>query len=171
VAVGIGGCLFIWFAKTNPLHLLGQLGGFLPSPSANQSAVDGVVFLAFFCGASFLVLFVFYFLAEATLLLADIAHNVGLLTRRTALSSSSGAHTFPNSEVLQSNEYLKDRPTPSASVPALTSMGAASRRTCQEAAVSMVDSPAAPPEKRCPGCGAIASPGAAFCMLCGICLR
>jgi len=84
VSVGVGGCLFIWFAKTSPYYMLRGLGGLLPSGPAGETFLDGLLFMAWLCVASFLVLVLFYFLAESTLLWVDIAHNMGLLRQHFA---------------------------------------------------------------------------------------
>jgi hypothetical protein len=83
VAVGVGGCLFIWFAKFNPLGLLGGLGGMLPSSSTEGTFLGGLSFLASMGVASFLVLILFYFLAESVVVLVDVALHVRLLVRQS----------------------------------------------------------------------------------------
>ena len=80
-ALGIGGCLFVWFSGFNPLELLGAVGGLFPSTSVGGTFASGLVFLVTMGVSSFLALVLFYFLAEATLLLADIARNIRLLVR------------------------------------------------------------------------------------------
>lgn len=85
ISIGVGGCVFIWLAKSNPLGLLGKLGAFFPSvPLATGLGgfVGGLLFLAYFVVQAFVVLVVCYFLAEALVVLVEIASN----TRRAAES-------------------------------------------------------------------------------------
>jgi len=81
IAVGVGGCLFIWLAQLNPMYLLGGVGGLLPSLSPDSTFLGGILFLVYLGIASFLVLIVFYFLAEASLVMVDIAKHIRLLAK------------------------------------------------------------------------------------------
>jgi hypothetical protein len=83
-AVGVGGCLFIWFARISPFFLLGRLGGILPSASAEASFMGGISFLLYLSVASFFALILFYFLAESVVVLVDVARHVRLLVRQGA---------------------------------------------------------------------------------------
>jgi hypothetical protein len=78
VAVGVGGCLFIWFAKNNPFWLLRGLTGILPSASPEATFMGGISFLVYLAVISLLVLIVFYFLAESSVVLVDVALHVRL---------------------------------------------------------------------------------------------
>jgi hypothetical protein len=76
VSIGIGGCLFIWLSKYNPLYLFGGIGQFFPSLSPEGTFLGGVFFLVYFALLSFVIIVVFYFLAELTVVLVDIAKNI-----------------------------------------------------------------------------------------------
>jgi hypothetical protein len=80
VAIGVGGCIFIWFSKYNPLYLLGLIGHFFPSFSPEGTFLGGLLFLVYFALLSFVIIVVFYFLAESTVVLVDIAKNIHQLT-------------------------------------------------------------------------------------------
>jgi hypothetical protein len=92
-AVGVGGCLFIWFAKNNPFWLLRGLGGILPSASPETSFMGGVSFLVYLTLASFVALIVFYFLAESSVVLVDVAKHVRMLVRQGGPSSRAEGTT------------------------------------------------------------------------------
>jgi hypothetical protein len=80
VAVAVGGCLFIWFTKENPLYLLGGIGRFFdPSLSPEGTFLGGLLFLIYGGLLSFVILIVFYFLAESVVVLVDVAKNIRLL--------------------------------------------------------------------------------------------
>jgi hypothetical protein len=145
-AVGVGGCFFIWLTKSSPQALLFGFGSLLPSAPAGETFVGGLVFMAYLCVYSFLTLVLFYFLAEGTLLLVDIAHNVGLLR----------GHFLPT-------------PQPAAAPPAPAP-------AYQPPAAPAYQPPAAPafqpppppaPSLRCPACGTGLEPGSVFCGNCG----
>jgi len=79
VAVGVGGCLFMWLARFNPLRLLGGFGALLPPVETEGSLLGGLFFLIYLAVSSFAFLVLSYFLAEATLVMVDIANGVRLL--------------------------------------------------------------------------------------------
>jgi hypothetical protein len=81
-SVGVGGCIFIWFSRNNPFSLLSGLGGILPSTSAETSFLGGVSFLVYMGLASSVALIVFYFLAESSVVLVDLARHVRMLVRQ-----------------------------------------------------------------------------------------
>jgi len=81
IAVGVGGCLFVWFSGESPLGMLGGIAPFLPSVPAGGTFLDGVVLLAWAGLGSFALLLIFYFLAEAIVVMADIARNVRPLVK------------------------------------------------------------------------------------------
>ncbi len=83
VAVGVGGCLFMWFARINPLSMLGGFGTLLPAVQTEGSFVGGLFFLIYMIASSFTFLVLSYFLAEATLLVVDIARNLRALVAAT----------------------------------------------------------------------------------------
>lgn len=76
LAIGVGGCLFIWFAQLNPLFLISEIGIFFPSLSPEGTFLGGLLFFMYLSLMSFAVLLVFYFLAEASLVLVDIARSM-----------------------------------------------------------------------------------------------
>lgn len=140
-AVGVGGCFFIWLARTSPFYVLEGLGGLIPTGPAAEGFLGGLAFMAYLCVMSFLLLVLFYFLAECTLLWADVAHNMRLLR----------AHFVPG-------------PTPAAAPPAAPFQAAA-------APAPPAVPPPPPPAPQCPYCGADIEPGSAFCGNCGSRLR
>jgi hypothetical protein len=96
VAIGVGGCLFLWFAKINPLSLLGEFGELLPSSRAEGTFLGGLAFLAYLSLASFAWLIICYFLAETVVVLADIARNVRLLARPAGQPGAAAADGAPS---------------------------------------------------------------------------
>lgn len=76
VAVGVGGCVFMWLARFSPLTMLGGFGSLLPAVEAEGSFVGGVFFLIYLAVSSFAFLVFSYFLAEAALVFVDIARGV-----------------------------------------------------------------------------------------------
>lgn len=153
VAVGVGGCLFTWLAGASPSGLLGAFGGVLPTAPGDQSFLGGLMFLAYMAVASFLVLVVFYFLAEGTLLWADMAHNTRLLRQHFVPSPQ------PAVEVRVPPPVAPAAPPPPAyQVPP----------TPVAAPAPVYQAP--PPAPRC-SCGAEIEAGSAFCGNCGARLR
>ncbi len=145
VSVGVGGCLFIWLTRSSPFEALRGLSGLLPSAPAGGSFVDGLAFLAYLCVMSFVMLMLFYFLAECTLLWADVAHNMRLLR----------GHFVPS-------------PAPAA-VAAPPPVAAAA--AIPPAPAAPLFPPTPPPAPRCPACGAELEAGSGFCGNCGTRLR
>jgi hypothetical protein len=97
VSLGVGGCLFIWLARINPLQMLGPLGGLLPSSSAEASFLGGISFLVYLTLFSLFFLIIFYFLAESVVVIADIARNVRLLVQPTGEAVASPPPAVPSS--------------------------------------------------------------------------
>ncbi len=89
--VAAGGCLFIWFAGTSPFGLLRELGGILPSASAETTFTGGVLFLLSLSVVSFFVLTLSYFLAESSVVLVDVARHVRLLVRQGEVALGTAA--------------------------------------------------------------------------------
>jgi hypothetical protein len=145
VAIGVGGCLFVWLAKANPLSLLGGLGEFMPTVLAQETFVGGLLFMVYLCLVGFVMLVVFYFLAESTLLLPDIAMNIRLL--RGAVAPAAAAAPTP-----QAAPMPQPAPTPQAA-------------PMPQAAP--VPPPVRPAIPRCPSCSAPLDPGSVFCGNCG----
>jgi len=80
VAIGVGGCLLIWFSGYNPLYLLRAIPLFFPLFYPERTFLGGLLFLVYLVLLSFIVIVVFYFLAESTVVLVDIAKNIRKLT-------------------------------------------------------------------------------------------
>jgi len=88
--LGVAGCLFTWFSGRNPAALLGPYVPvpLPPSVPMESNFVVGLVFLIVTVLVAFLVLIFFYFLAEAVIVVADIARNVSLLVKASGVSDS-----------------------------------------------------------------------------------
>jgi uncharacterized membrane protein len=82
LAIGVGGCLFIWFSGMNPLYVLGGMGRFLGFLSPEGTFIGGILFLTYLAVLAFITIVVFYFLAESTVVLVDIARNIRLLSQK-----------------------------------------------------------------------------------------
>ena len=164
VSVGVGGCLFIWFAKTSPYYLLRGFGELLPSAPGGDTFLGGLAFMAYLCVASFLFLVLFYFLAESTLLWVDVAHNMRLLRQ----------HFVPSPQPVAAA-----RPAPAPAPPAYQAPPAPPAYQAPPAPPAYQAPPAPayqappppPPAPRCPTCGVDLEPGSAFCGNCGARLR
>lgn len=89
--LGLGGALFIWLTKENPLGLVGGFARLLPDSAraAGGSFAGGLLFLGWLLVVGFVVLILFYFLAETSVVLADIARNTRRLAERPATGGSS----------------------------------------------------------------------------------
>jgi hypothetical protein len=94
-AVGLGGCLFIWFARTSPDVLLRGLREILPSAGAGETFLGGLKVLATMGIASFGVLIFFYFLAESVIVMVDMAGQIRLLVRQAPASAAPAAPAAP----------------------------------------------------------------------------
>lgn len=75
VAVGVGGCIFIWLSGSNPFFLLPGIGGMFPVVAADRTFLGGLLFLLNFGLVSFAGVIAFYFLAESIVVMVDIAKN------------------------------------------------------------------------------------------------
>jgi len=91
VAIGVGGCIFIWFSGVNPLELLRGVAGFFPSLYPEGTFLGGLLFLVYFALMSFGIIIIFYFLAESTVVLVDIAKNIRLLLAGGSTGEKVGA--------------------------------------------------------------------------------
>ena len=83
VAVGLGGCLFIWLSGIHPFFILGAMAGLFPQVSFGNSFLGGVVFLLSLLLLSFFGLLLFYFLAESVIVMVDIAKSMRTVVRQT----------------------------------------------------------------------------------------
>jgi len=74
---GVGGMIFLWVTKTNPLGLIGALATWLPQGAggAEGSFIGGILFLIHMLIMGFLGLVVFYAAAEGSVALVTIAQN------------------------------------------------------------------------------------------------
>jgi hypothetical protein len=90
VAVGVGGCLFVWLSGMSPLRFLPVLGEMSPAATGG-TFLDGVSFLLSAAVLSFVLLLGFYFLAEAVVVVVDIACNVRLLVQQGGVTGQKGA--------------------------------------------------------------------------------
>ncbi|HLK62915.1 MAG TPA: zinc ribbon domain-containing protein [Bryobacteraceae bacterium] len=84
VSIGVGGGILIMIAGVNPMQFLGPMGALVPSFWAGGSFLGGLTFLAYLCIVSFLALLLFYFLAEASVVLVDMALHIRLLVPQAA---------------------------------------------------------------------------------------
>lgn len=76
-AVAVGGCGVIWIAGFEARNVLGPFGGYNPlSSSFDSTFLAGLAFMLLVAFASFAVLVISYFFAEATVVVADIAVSV-----------------------------------------------------------------------------------------------
>ena len=82
LAIGVGGCLFIWVARGNPFWLVRESVGILPSVPVESSFLGGLIFLLSMSVASFLMLVLAYFLAESVVVMVDVASHVRMLVRQ-----------------------------------------------------------------------------------------
>jgi hypothetical protein len=84
VAVGLGGCVFLWLAKVSPLAFLSAMGGLLPAANLEASFMGGALLLIQMCLLALAVLAGFYAAAEGLLLAVEVARNVRRLAGETA---------------------------------------------------------------------------------------
>jgi hypothetical protein len=89
VAVGVGGCLFVWLSGMTPARFLPGIGDMLPSVSGG-TFLEGALFLVWSALVSFAFLVGFYFLAEAVVVVVDIARNVRVLVQQGEASGGKG---------------------------------------------------------------------------------
>ncbi len=83
MALGIGGCLFMWLTKSNPLYLLGEMTRFFPGVVPEETFLGGIFFFVYFTLMSFIVFVVSYFVAESIIVMADAAKGIRQLTRHS----------------------------------------------------------------------------------------
>lgn len=85
--LGFGATLAIWVSKQNPLGLVG-MNMLMPSFNTSDYVLAGVVMLFWSFLLAFLLLIVFYFLAEVSHASVDIAMNIRILVAREAAHSA-----------------------------------------------------------------------------------
>ena len=74
--LGVGGCLFAWFADASPFSQLGMLGNDLPfAGRAGTGFLGGIELAVLFLLIAFFSIVVFYALAELSVVLVEIALN------------------------------------------------------------------------------------------------
>jgi hypothetical protein len=78
-AFGIGGCLYIWFARGVPPAIAYSL---VPLMSAETAFGSGLILLVWMIVYAFVALIIAYFLAESTVVIVDIAKNVQAMRTR-----------------------------------------------------------------------------------------
>lgn len=86
VVVAIAGGILIWFIGGNAFYFIKKSGIFMPGPGFGGYGSDflgGIMFIVGGWLLAFLVLVISYFLAETTVVLADIAKNTRI-TREVA---------------------------------------------------------------------------------------
>ena len=85
--LGIGGCLFVWFADASPFSQLGMLGNELPfAGRASTGFLGGIELAIVFLLLAFAGIVFFYALAELSVVLVEIALNTRGL-RKAAVES------------------------------------------------------------------------------------
>lgn len=77
VVFGVGGMIFLWATKQNPLGMIGAFGMMLPHgfESGEASFIGGILFLIHMLIVGFLALVVCYAAAEGSIALVTIAQN------------------------------------------------------------------------------------------------
>jgi len=137
--MGVGSCLFIWFADFSPLSEFGSLGSFPFMQGESSGFIGGVEFAVLGLLVAFIGIVISYALAELSVVLVEIATN----TQRIPVPASPAA--FINHEQARLS-------TAPASVPTHTAASSTSRSADQGS---------------CKQCGQTAEPGASFCAECG----
>jgi hypothetical protein len=95
--LGVGGCLYTWFVSAAPMEQFGEFGALtmmMPRLGAGGGFLVGITFLASMVVLAFDLVVLFYFLAEATVVLVDIAGNTASL-RGVALGAAAAAAPRP----------------------------------------------------------------------------
>lgn len=95
-AAGLGGCLFIWFARVNPLAELTPMAPLARSTYGEGTFLTGLVVLAYAAVTSFAILILLYFLAETVVVMVDIANNTRLLVAGGTVPSKPGSSSAPD---------------------------------------------------------------------------
>jgi hypothetical protein len=81
--ISIGGGILTWFIGSNALYMIKGSAPFFPSYGSGEGFWGGLVFIAGGLLSAFVGLVFFYFLAEAVIVLVDIARNIKM-TREIA---------------------------------------------------------------------------------------
>jgi hypothetical protein len=89
VAVGVGGCLLIWFSGISPFRLMPGIGDLFPAVGGGGTFLDGLMFLVWLAVLSLVAVVGFYFLAESVVVVVDIARNIRLLVKQSTASSET----------------------------------------------------------------------------------
>jgi hypothetical protein len=89
VAIGVGGCIFIWLSGFSPLRFFGVVRGLFPSIATDGTFLGGVFFLVNFALVGFFGLLFFHLLSESVIVLADIAIHVRMVARQPTVTGLS----------------------------------------------------------------------------------
>ncbi|OGP89822.1 MAG: hypothetical protein A2031_06640 [Deltaproteobacteria bacterium RBG_19FT_COMBO_43_11] len=81
--VSLAGGILIWFIGGDAFYLIRKAAGFMPGFGHGSDFLGGLIFIVGGWLIAFFVLVVFYFLAEAVVVMADIARNTKI-TRQLA---------------------------------------------------------------------------------------
>lgn len=82
VGLGVGAALAICITGTNPLGALGGFGSMIPSIPVEGGLLGGLLILVYACVMAFLALVISYFLAEAIVVMVDIARYLRKLVEK-----------------------------------------------------------------------------------------
>lgn len=141
--LGVGGCLFMWFADFSPFSEIGMLEERIPfAEHAAGGFLSGVEFAVFMLLLAFACIVFFYALAELTVVWVEIALN----TRNLRLTAAAPVQV--------------NVPPPAAPVPAITPVP-------QPPTPARVEPPPAPVQRVCKKCGQKLDAGSTFCDECG----
>ncbi len=85
ITVGVGGTLMLWFSNYG--NALREFSRYIPFVILDVSFTGGLIFLAITIIIAFLILLIAYFLAENTLVLAQIAKNTRGLQKENVVEN------------------------------------------------------------------------------------
>jgi len=142
--LGVGGCLYVWFADASPFAQLGMLGDELPfAGRAGTGFLGGIELAIIFLLIAFISIVVFYALAELSVVLVEIALN------------TRGLRNTPVEAI----------PAP---VPVITPPMATPQPVAQPTQI-WIEQPSVPvfTPRQCKMCGQPLDAGATFCGECG----
>jgi hypothetical protein len=98
VAGGLAGTLFLWMANVPLGYVAGPLRALMPDLGfhASNNFLAGLVFLVSMLSAAFFAILVSYFLAEAVIVLVDIARHIQGLSHGVGTSSAPSKPLCPS---------------------------------------------------------------------------
>ena len=79
--ISLAGGILIWFVRGDALFIIKRLAPLVPTFGGAQGFLDGLLFIIIGWFVAFLVLVVFYFLAEKVVVLVDIAKNTKITSQ------------------------------------------------------------------------------------------